>query len=286
MSLMPADARSVAVVTGAASGMGYACARRLVQTHSVLVAADVSARLPDVAKAIQGDAPDGVDVQAVRCDLTDPGEVAKLARHVEGLGPLRSLVHAAGVSPTMGDWKLMITVDLVATALVIDAFRPLAGSSTATVCIASMAGHQISESGDESLTPIIDDPLAPDLLSRLGEAAFNQTPDAGMGYSLAKRGVIRLVQREAAAWGAVGARICSLSPGIIDTPMGQLELQNQPMMATMIEMTPLGRQGTADEIASVVEFLLSDGASYMTGCDLLVDGGVVPAIRGMLSAQA
>lgn len=122
-----------------------------------------------------------------------------------------------------------------------------------------MAGHQISESGDESLTPIIDDPLAPDLLSRLAEAAFNQTPDAGMGYSLAKRGVIRLVQREAAAWGAVGARICSLSPGIIDTPMGQLELQNQPMMATMIEMTPLGRQGTADEIASVVEFLLSDG---------------------------
>jgi NAD(P)-dependent dehydrogenase (short-subunit alcohol dehydrogenase family) len=286
MSMTPAGDRRVAVVTGAASGMGHACALRLIQNHSVLVAADVSPRLPDVVKAIQRDAPDGVEVRAVRCDLTDPSEVADLARQVESLGQLRSLVHAAGVSPTMGDWKLMINVDLVATALIVDAFRPLASSSTAAVCVASMAGHQMSEPGDESLTPIIEDPLAPDLLSRLAEAAFNETPDAGLGYSWAKRGVIRLVQREAAAWGAVGARICSVSPGIIDTPMGQLEMENQPMMPAMVEVTPLRRQGTADEIASVVEFLLSDGASYMTGCDVLVDGGVVPNIRRMLAAQA
>jgi NAD(P)-dependent dehydrogenase (short-subunit alcohol dehydrogenase family) len=286
MSMTPADDRPVTVVTGAASGMGHACAQRLVQKNSVLVAADLSPRLPEVVEAIQRDAPDGGEVRAVRCDLTDPGEVADLARQVGSLGQLRSLVHAAGVSPTMGDWKLMITVDLVGTALVVDAFRPLASPSTAAVCIASMAGHQMSDPGDESLTPIIDDPLAPDLLSRLAEAAFNETPDASLGYSWAKRGVIRLVQREAAAWGAVGARICSLSPGIIDTPMGRLEMENQPMMPGMVEVTPLQRQGTADEIASVVEFLLSDGASYMTGCDVLVDGGVVPNIRRMLAAQA
>jgi NAD(P)-dependent dehydrogenase (short-subunit alcohol dehydrogenase family) len=73
--------------------------------------------------------------------------------------------------------------------------------------------------------------------------------------------------------------------GIIDTPMGRLEMDNQPMMPVMIEHTPLRRAGTAGEVASVVEFLLSDGAGYMTGCDMLIDGGVVPTIRRMLAAQ-
>jgi NAD(P)-dependent dehydrogenase (short-subunit alcohol dehydrogenase family) len=75
-----------------------------------------------------------------------------------------------------------------------------------------------------------------------------------------------------------------VSPGIIDTPMGRQEMDKQPMMAVMVEHTPLRRQGTAGEVASVVEFLLSDGASYMTGCDVLVDGGVVPAIRRLMSS--
>ncbi|HEX6476112.1 MAG TPA: SDR family oxidoreductase, partial [Acidimicrobiales bacterium] len=206
-----------------------------------------------------------------------------LGREVERLGPLRSLVHAAGVSPTMGDWRHLFTVDLVATATVIDTLRPLATSSTAAVCFASTAGHQLPEPRDERLTAIVDDPLAPDLLHRLGQAAFDETPDSGAAYCWAKRGVLQLVEREAPAWAAVGARICSVSPGIVDTPMGRQEMEQQPMMSVMIEHAPLGRQGTPDEVASVVEFLLSDGAGYMTGCDVLVDGGVVSNLRRVLT---
>ena len=274
---------SVALVTGAASGMGFACARRLAAHGGTLVLADLSPKVTEVAATLRADAPTAVEVVALQCDLTGRAAVAELAAQVGRLGPLRSLVHAAGVSPTMGDWKLMFTVDLVATALVLDEFRSLASTTTAAVCFASSAGHQLPEPADAELTAIVEEPLAADLLDRLAGAFFERTPDPGAAYSWAKRGVLLLVQREATSWGAVGARVCSVSPGIIDTPMGQLEMANQPMMPVMVEHTPLRRQGSADEVASVVEFLLSDGAAYMTGCDVLVDGGVVPAIRRLMA---
>jgi NAD(P)-dependent dehydrogenase (short-subunit alcohol dehydrogenase family) len=90
---------------------------------------------------------------------------------------------------------------------------------------------------------------------------------------------VQLVERTAVAWGPLGGRINSISPGIIDTPQGRQEFEHQPMMATMVDMTPLGRQGAADEEAAVVAFLLSDEASYVTGVDVLADGGVVSAMR-------
>ncbi len=258
----------VHVVTGAASGMGRACAERLRASGDALVVADVRPGVDDVA-AVLGATP-------VRCDVTAPDDVARLAAAAAERGPLRSLVHAAGVSPTMGDWKAMVAVDLVGTALVVDALTPLAGDGTAAVCFASSAAHQVPE--DPAVTALMDEPLAPDLLDRLAP----HVTDSGMAYGWAKRGVIRLVQRAAPAWGARGARICTVSPGIIETPMGRQEMEQQPMMAVMLEHTPLGRLGRAEEVAAVVDFLLSDGASYMTGCDVLVDGGVVPAIRRLM----
>jgi NAD(P)-dependent dehydrogenase (short-subunit alcohol dehydrogenase family) len=103
--------------------------------------------------------------------------------------------------------------------------------------------------------------------------------DPGAAYGLAKRGVQRLVQRAAVAWGVRGGRINSVSPGMIDTPMGRQEFEQQPLMQVMLDMTPLGREGTADELADAVTFLLSDAATFVTGTDLLVDGGIVAALR-------
>ncbi len=102
-----------------------------------------------------------------------------------------------------------------------------------------------------------------------------------MAYAWAKRGVQRLVCREAVRWGRAGGRICSVSPGIIDTPQGRQEAAAQPLMAALVNNTPLGREGRAEEVAAVVAFLLSDEASYVSGCDVLVDGGVCAAVAGL-----
>ena len=126
----------------------------------------------------------------------------------------------------------------------------------------------------------IDQPLDPRLAERVRDALGPAVEDPGMAYVWAKRGVRRLVQQEAVRLGPAGARICSISPGIIDTPQGRQESAQQPTMAMMVEHTPLGREGRADELAAVVAFLLSDEASFMSGVDVLVDGGVCAALRG------
>jgi NAD(P)-dependent dehydrogenase (short-subunit alcohol dehydrogenase family) len=259
---------SALVVTGAASGMGKACAERLCSAADHLVVADVHPAVHDVARAL--------DATAARCDITDREDVARLAATAGEHGPLRALVHAAGVSPTMADWRTMVSVNLVGTALIVDAFTPLAGEGSVAVCFASSAAHQVPD--DPAIAAIVDDAEAPDLLERLSA----RIDDTGVGYAWSKRGVIQLVQRTASEWGALGARICSVSPGIIETPMGRQELEQQPMMTLMLEHTPLRRPGRADEIAAVVEFLVSSAASYMTGCDVLVDGGVVPNFRRVM----
>jgi NAD(P)-dependent dehydrogenase (short-subunit alcohol dehydrogenase family) len=259
---------STTVVTGAARGMGRACAERLRPAAEHFVVADVDPAVDDVARAL--------DATAVRCDITDDTDVARLVAAASDGGPLRALVHAAGVSPTMGDWRTMFAVNLVGSARLLDACTPLVGAGSAAVCFASTAAHQVPD--DTALAAIVDEPLAPDLLDRVAQ----HLDDSGFAYAWAKRGVVQLVQRVATDWGARGARLCSLSPGIIETPMGRQELERQPMMATMLEHTPLGRTGRAEEVAAVVEFLVSDGASYMTGCDVLVDGGVVPNFRRVM----
>jgi NAD(P)-dependent dehydrogenase (short-subunit alcohol dehydrogenase family) len=141
-----------------------------------------------------------------------------------------------------------------------------------------MAAQLIAGHADPAIDRIIDHPLSPTLLDDYRAVLGVDAEEPGTAYSWAKRGVRRLVEREATAFGRAGARICSVSPGTIDTPMGLQEFERQPAMRQLDSIAPLGRSGHAEEIAAVVDFLLSDQASFVTGTDVLVDGGVCAAI--------
>jgi len=253
---------TVAVVTGAASGMGRACIDRVRGLADVIVAVDL--RAPDVP-----------DATGVACDIADPAAVLALAERVRELGPFRALAHAAGISPTMGDARRMFEVDLVGTRLLLDAFEDLVVPGAAAVCFSSSAAYQVSAYVTPEHEALLADPLATDFLERAVEAAGGHS---GFAYALAKVGVIRAAGRAAVRWGPLGGRVCSVAPGLIDTPMGRQELAEQVEMQGMLSATPIGRLGDPGEVADVVGYLLSDAASYVSGIDVLVDGGMVQGL--------
>ena len=268
---------TVGIVTGAGRGMGAACAERLACWVDVLVLADRDEQgLRGQEEALAGSA---AAIEPVRADIADRADVQKLAERARSLGEIRAVAHVAGISPVLGDWRQILQVDLVGSALVLEALRPHVTKGTAAVLFASMAPHYVtvpSAAGDAAL----DSPLAPGFADQLRAAVGEQLEDAGVAYGWAKRGVQRLARREAVAWGPAGGRVCSVSPGMIDTPRHRQEAVVQPKMAILLEKSPLGREAAPDEVAAVVDFLLSDSASFVSGCDLLVDGALCAAMPG------
>ena len=239
------------VVLGAASGMGAAVARRLAGTGRRLLLADIHATSAEV----------------FRCDISNPEDVNALAGEV---GTLGALVSTAGLSPTMGPGRRIYEVNLVGAARLLAAVEPLATAGSAAVLFSSTAGHLAP--AVEAIDAALDAPLSPSFFDDLTAAGVD-VDEPAMAYVYSKRGLMRLVRREAPAWGKRGARLLSLSPGIVDTPMGRQEAEQQPLMADMVAASALGRMLDADEVAAVAAFLVSDAASAMTGCDVRVDGG-------------
>ena len=262
-------AHGVAIVTGAAGGMGSASAARLAAQGWALILCDISTeRLEETAAPLLETAQ---SIEILAGNIADPAFPATLLAQL-GDRPIGAVIHTAGLSPTMGDAAQIFAVNYDATSRLLEAVRPRMLEGACVVLIASSSGYAaISPESDAALDAI---PPGGDSSSLLAIAS-----NPGHAYSLSKRGVQRMVERQAMAFGERKARIMSISPGLIDTSMGRAEAKAHPIMEEMRNKTPLARYGTADEIASVAVFLCSPDASFVTGSDIKVDGGVLAVMR-------
>lgn len=242
----------LAVVVGA-GGLSMAIARRLGDVHRLLIC-DLDAALVD--RAVRALRSEGHDVRGQMCDVTSEVSVRALAAEAAEFGQVKTLLHVVGVSPSMADAPTILGVNLLGAALVADRFFDLAFPGSVAVFIASLAAHTAAEVPEEVLAEL-DDPLAPNLPGRL-ERALQDGLTAGSAYSLSKLGVIRMCRRHVLPWGRKGARILSLSPGLINSPQGASGYAVHPEKIQLVESTPLGREGTMIEIADAIEFLVSN----------------------------
>jgi len=264
---------SLAVVIGAGA-MGSAVAARLAQSHRVLLADLDGAKAETTAAALrQG----GADAAAIACDVTSAASVSALAAEVAARGGLGVLAHVAGLSPSLADYATIMRVNLMGPALVAEALLPLSRQGSAAILIASLAAHSYQPSAEA--LQVLASPAAPDLAERLA-AALGEDATPAMAYTHSKHGLLLYARRQAAAWGARGARIVTLSPGLIATPQGALEFANSEGKRRMFAASPLAREGTMLEIVDAVEFLASPRASFISGTDLLVDGGLAGTLFG------
>lgn len=258
--------RGVAVITGGAGGMGSACAQHFGQRDRVVLTDSAESALHAVVERLRAQE---IDASAVVCDITDADAVQALSEEVAGMGELTAFVHTAGISPSMTeDPRRILEVNLIGTAILLDAFYWLATVGMGCVCVSSMSSYRRLP---PNVDPVLLEPRRADFFAVLDRVA-PLGENTRLAYALSKYGVRLLCQHRAKEWGCRGARLCSLSPGGILTGMSTLERDRGSR--GLVEHAALGRRGSPHEIASVVDFLCGPGASYVTGVDILVDGGV------------
>jgi NAD(P)-dependent dehydrogenase (short-subunit alcohol dehydrogenase family) len=266
----------VIVIIGA-GGIGQAIARRQGFGKTILLADNNPAVLEEAATALQN-ASYAVLTQSV--DVVSCASVRALADAAAALGSVSQVVNTAGLSPNMASPEKILAVDLYGVALVFDAFEQVIASGGCGIVISSMAGHMPAPLPPEHERALAYTPTE-DLLA-LPFLACDAVRDSMQAYGIAKKANHLRVQAAALAWGERGARVNSVSPGIIATPLAQHEMASEsgPIYRAMIEASPVKRMASADEVASAAAFLMGPEASFITGSDLLMDGGVIAAMRG------
>jgi len=264
---------NVVVVLGAGS-IGQAIARRVSAGKHVLLA-DLRQDNVDAAAKVLSDAGFGVSTAIV--DVSSRKSVHALVETAKAIGNITGVIHAAGVSPTQAAPATILRVDLYGTALVLEEFGNVIARGGAGVVIASQSGHRLP-----ALTPEQNKALATtptDELLALPMLQQDQMTDSLYAYQISKRANSLRVMAEAVKWGKRGARINTISPGIIITPLAKDELTG-PRGAgykRMIELSAVGRAGTPDEVGNVGAFLMGPDWAFITGSDFLMDGGVTAA---------
>ena len=264
---------NVSVLIGAGS-IGQAIARRVSAGKHVLLA-DLRQESAEAAAKTLSEA--GFNVTTAKVDVSSRASVHGLVEKATSLGEVSGVIHAAGVSPSQASPETILKVDLYGTALVLEEFGNVIARGGAGVVIASQSGHRLpplsaSQNAVLAMTPVEE-------LLKLPMLQPDQVKDSLHVYQISKRGNSLRVMAEAVRWGKRGARINTISPGIIVTPLAKDELTGPRGSGyrRMIEVSAAGRAGTPDEVGTVGALLMGSDGAFITGSDFLMDGGVTAA---------
>lgn len=263
----------IVVVIGAGS-IGQAIARR-VSAGKHVVLADLHRETAEAAATVLRDA--GFAVSTATVDVSSRESVHALVAVATALGDVTGVIHAAGVSPTQASPATILAVDLYGTALVLEAFGAVIAAGGSGIVIASQSGHRLPALSAEQNAALATTPA--DALLALPMLQPDRVDDPLHAYQLSKRANALRVMAEAVRWGRRGARINTISPGIIFTPLARDELAGPrgDGYRRMIEASAVGRGGTPDEVGAVGALLMGPDGAFITGSDILMDGGVTAA---------
>jgi len=260
----------VVVVVGAGQ-IGLAIARRVSAGKHVLLA-DLHQSNAEAAAEVLADT--GFEASATTVDVSSRESIQAVVKAASALGDIVGLIHAAGVSPSQAPPEAILKVDLHGTAVLLEEFGNVIAPGGSGIVIASQSGHRLGALTAEQDTALATTP-ADDLLA-LPMLQPNRVTDSLNAYQLAKRGNSLRVMAEAVRWSKRGARLNTISPGIIITPLARDELTGPrgEGYRRMIERAPAGRAGTPDEVATLAALLMGPDGAFITGSDFLIDGGV------------
>lgn len=265
--------QDVILLTGAGQ-IGLAIARRMGHEKKIVVS-DKNINNAQTVTKIMAEA--GFDAVAVEADISSRKSILNMIAAAQKYGEIAMLINAAGVSPSQASVETILKVDLYGTAVLLEEVGKVIKAGGTGVTISSQSGHRMAALGAETDEQLAVTPAEELLqLEVLKPANIKDTLHA---YQMAKRCNVKRVMAEAIKWGVKGARINSISPGIIVTPLA-LDEFNGPrgeFYKNMFAKCPAGRPGTADEVANVAELLLSQQGAFITGADFLIDGGATAA---------
>ena len=265
--------KEIVVLIGAGA-IGIAIAKRVSAGKHILIS-DIKIENAEVAAKTLTDA--GFEVSTTVVNVASRESIEALVSKAVCIGKVVGLIHAAGVSPSQASPETILKVDLYGTALVLEAFGNVIEQGGAGVVISSQSGHRLPALTMEEDKALATTPVE-ELLS-LPLVNLKNVKDSLHAYQLSKRGNSLRVRAEAVRWGKRGARINAISPGIIITPLAQVEL-NGPRGESyrkMISASAVGRAGKPDEVGELAALLMSEAGAFITGSDILMDGGVTAA---------
>lgn len=261
--------KDVMIVTGAGQ-ISMAIARRMGYGMKIIMGDKNLDNANNIAKTMN-DA--GFDVLAMEMDISSRESILKMIEEAKKHGDIKMLVNGAGVSPSQAPIEAILKVDLYGTAVLLEEVGKVIKEGGVGITISSQSGHRMP-----ALSALVDEQLAmspTEELLALDVLQPNNIKDTLHAYQMAKRCNEKRVMAEAVKWGQRGARINSISPGIVVTPLAIDEF-NGPrgdFYKNMFAKCPAGRPATADEIANVAELLMSNKGAFITGADFLIDGG-------------